>query len=148
MFDQFYNYAIVSEEPTLKYQFTTNSGQQYIVMFLDYRVLPPASVATELAAEFALVNNDGTLDRTLTVETESAESFKIHATVVEIMKQAVSKTNISYLTFCTGSDEPTRTKLYDSWVDRLSDFFPGWHLKDTVDIQNNTFKKYILEKDI
>lgn len=123
--------------------FTTDSGQQYVVVTLDERYYENRKFYPAIMLEFGIVKGRDDIKTTVT---GSGDAFKVFATVAEILKQAIANSGVEYVMFGASLQEPSRIKLYDSFLKLLPKFLPGWRVHETEMHHNMGQKQYVLKK--
>ena len=115
------------------YYFNTDAGN-------DYKVLFNGTDKVEVA--FVTRDKSGQVKDTIT---GTGDSRKVFGTVINIVKDYVSKHQPNILLFAADSNEPSRVKLYNVLAAQASKELPGYNLAKTL--KNKMFTVFYLTKD-
>lgn len=115
------------------YYFNTEAGNDYKVFF---------NGTDKVEVAFVTRDKSGQIKDTIT---GTGDSRKVFGTVINIVKDYVSKHKPNILLFAADSNAPSRVKLYSVLAAKASKELPGYNLAKTL--KNKMFTVFYLTKD-
>ena len=125
-----------------EYEFTTDAGIEYVVLMMTEGFEDDkGKYQEEVEVQFGIKTHGGVITKI----TKAGDAFKVFATVGKILKDHLAKNpECLNMLFSASLQEPTRVKLYDSFIKFLPKFLPGWSVDDIEDEFGQ--RRYILSK--
>lgn len=128
------------------YTFETASGNMYKVLFEEESVYDKETKRwlDGPGVVFGLMNQDR--DFKMSVE-RTGDAPNVFATVFAITKQYLSQNpKHQYLIFASSKSEPSRMKLYNTFMKMAQQYIPGFVAYKIIDDFDNQYRFYVLEK--
>lgn len=126
------------------YVFNTDKGHRYAVAFDEISIPVGFQLQKAVITGFALTDDKGDL---ADVIMHTGDAFTVFSTVGKIVQDYMSKSPLEYLVFGGKINEPSRIKLYETFIKYLPKFMPDWKLDYTSDnLQDSGIRNWVLKR--
>lgn len=146
LFELFQNYYPYNRLDDKHYKFDTDQGLRYLVYFneLYIPINGDWQLQKVLATGFALVDDAG--EPTDKIQ-HTGNAITVFSTVGKIIQEHLNKEPVDRLAFGAKLIEPSRVKLYQTFIKYLPKFLPGWKLELSSDKIDPGLRVWILKKN-
>lgn len=124
--------------------FNTDKGHRYAVAFDEVNIPVGFQLQKAVITGFALMGED---DEPADVIMHTGDAFTVFSTVGKIVQDYMSKSPLDYLVFGGKINEPSRLKLYETFIKYLPKFMPDWELDFKSDnLQDSSIRNWVLKR--
>lgn len=142
LFQTVYNdYEKVGNE----YYFTTPNNNKYHVHYYNIEFYYQWHLIKTVHVGFGLVK-DGEEHPSDAIE-NTGDAFAVFSNVRHILKEIIQSNGLDTLLLAAKRSEPSRVKLYGSFVKHVAKFLPGWKLQFMTDNVYPEYRLWLLVKD-
>ena len=133
LFQKYYRYSRLDDD---HYMFDTDQGLRYLVGFAELNIPVDWQNRKVIATGFVIVKGD---DDVSDLIQHTGDAFTVFSTVGEIIREYMSKTHYEYFAVGGNISEPSRLKLYETFIKFLPKFLPGWeyHSSSNTIVENS-----------